>query len=509
MERSTSFDKRNSALEMSPDAFRRAGHDLIDRIADFLETLPQRPVTTGEQPSRIRTLLGQEALPEAGRAASELLERAANLLFDHSLFNGHPRFLGYITASGAPIGALGELLATAVNPNVGAFALSPMATEIEKQTVRWIAELIDYPADCGGLFVSGGTMANFVGYLAGRRAKATWPIRQKGLRKQPPLTVYCSGQTHTWLQKAADQYGQGTDSIRWIKTDDNQRMDVEELERQIRMDLDWGFQPFLVVGTAGTVSTGAVDPLAAIADVCRRYDLWFHVDGAYGAPAAALPENAELFQGLREADSLALDPHKWLYSPLEAGCVLVRDPQDLVEAFHFHPEYYNFDGEVEDPATNFHEYGPQNSRGFRALKVWLGLQQAGRQGYIQMMRDDIALAKALYRVVGTYPELEALSHHLSITTFRFVPDGMSGDDPAEKTYLDNLNAELLNRLQRGGEVFVSNAIIEGVYCLRACVVNFRTTMAEMEALPELVRRVGRQIDAERRCDLKKSYSLSH
>lgn len=503
MKESTFPEKRNSILEMSPDTFRRVGYELVDRIAAFLETLPDKPVTTGEAPRNIRTVLGEETLPEKGKEAEELLGRAANLLFDHSLFNGHPRFLGYITAAGAPIGALGELLAATANPNVGAFALSPMATEIERQTIRWIAELIGYSTDSGGLFVSGGTMANFVGYLTGRRVKLGAAVRREGLREQPPLTVYCSGQTHTWLQKATDEYGQGTDAIRWIKTDNKQRMDVAALEQQIRVDIDRRYQPFLVVGTAGTVSTGAVDPLSGIARICRRYDLWFHVDGAYGAPAAALPENESLFEGLREADSIALDPHKWLYSALDAGCVLVRNPQDLLHTFRFRPEYYNFDGAPDDPVVNFHEYGPENSRGFRALKVWLGLQQAGRQGYIQMIRDDIALAEALFCLAGETPDLESVTRHLSVTTFRFVPEDLSGEAPAVKSYLNRLNAELLSRLQNEGTTFISNAVVGNVYCLRSCVVNFRTQMSDIEALVETVRRLGRQVDSEWRCGLQR------
>ncbi len=488
--------KRISPLDMSPEEFRNAGYALVDRMAELLKALPKKPVTTGEAPSAIRAVLGQESLPEKGAPAGKLLEEAATLLTEHSLFNGHPRFMGYITASGAPIGALGDLLASMVNPNVGAYALSPMATEIERQTVQWIAEMIGYSRDSGGLFVSGGAMANYIGYLTARRARADHDIRKKGLKDKRPLLVYCSEETHTWVQKAADLFGQGTDAIRWIESDEQQRMDTAALERRMRTDLLEGHQPFLVIGTAGTVSTGAVDPLADLARICRQYKLWLHVDGAYGAPAALLPELTELFDGLSLADSIALDPHKWLYSSLEAGCVLVRNPNHLRDTFGYQPVYYNFEGDAEDPGLNFYEYGLQNSRGFRALKVWLAIRQSGRSGYVRMIREDIELADTLYKKIKNSTELEAFSRSLSVTTFRYVPPGWDKDSVEGQQYLNRLNGELVNRLQDSGEAFVSNALIKGNYLLRSCIVNFRTSLSDIKALPEIVIRHGRAVHME-------------
>jgi glutamate/tyrosine decarboxylase-like PLP-dependent enzyme len=488
---------REAPLEIHSDEFRKLGRQLVDQIAEFLDGLPQRPVTTEESPQAIRKLLGTDILPERGSPANDLFDEVADLLFDHSLFNGHPRFWGYITSSAAPIGALADLLATAVNPNVGASILSPIASEIEAQTIRWIADLIGYPRTCGGLLVSGGNMANFVCFLAARKSKATWDINSEGLSVgNQRLIAYVSKETHTWIDKAAELFGLGAKSIRWIATNANQQTDMDALEKQILADRADGHLPFLVVGTAGTVSTGAIDPLPEIAAICKKYDLWFHVDGAYGAPAAVLPEASVQLLGLREADSIALDPHKWLYSPLEAGCALVRDPHHLVETFSHHPAYYNFDGTQEDPPINYYEFGLQNSRGFRALKIWLGLRQVGREGYIQMISDDIALAQALYKIVGKYPELQAITQSLSITTFRFVPLGMPNDLTAVEAYLNKLNEELLNRLQKSGEAFISNAVIEGKYLLRACIVNFRTTLSDVEALPEIVIRLGKKLDSE-------------
>jgi len=432
-------------------------------------------------------------LPEEGSDPEALLDAASRLIPDHSLFNGHPRFFGYITSSPAPIGMLADLLASAVNPNVGGWLLSPAASEVEGQTVRWIAELIGYPPDCGGLLVSGGNMANFVCFFAARVAGAPWDVRAAGVNDgpRPRLRCYGSAETHTWIQKAADLAGLGTEAIRWIPTDDRQRMDVAALAAQLTADKAAGDHPLVVVGTAGSVSTGAVDPLGEIAALCRDHGVWFHVDGAYGGFAAAVPEAPPDLRALAAADSVAVDPHKWLYAPLEAGCALVRDAEALRRAFSYHPPYYHFD----EGATNYVDFGPQNSRGFRALKVWLALRQAGASGYRRMIADDIALSRAMADAIAAHPALELVTQDLSIATFRYVPPDLGTNRSAESVaYLDDLNRALLDALQRGGEAFVSNAIVAGRYVLRACIVNFHTTLADVQAVPEIVARTGKRID---------------
>lgn len=487
-----------ASLDVQPNDFRVLGHRMVDNIADFLQALHERPVTPKDTPAMIRTLLPTGGLPQHGSDPGALLDEAASLMFDHSTFNGHPRFLGYITSSAAPIGALGDLLAAAVNPNVGGWALAPMATEIEAQTVRWIAELIGYPTSCGGILTSGGNMANFIGFLAGLRAKSTWGVRTQGMKGGTggALRLYTSAETHTWVQKAADLFGVGTDAIRWIPTDEHCRMKTKALRDAIVADRAAGDQPFLVIGTAGSVMTGAVDALPELAAISREYKLWFHVDGAYGGFAAALPEASVDLLGLVEADSVAVDPHKWLYAPIEAGCALVRDAVVLRDTFSFHPPYYTFD--ANDDHIDYHEFGPQNTRGFRALKVWLALRQAGRDGYVRMISEDIAMANYLYQRVEATSGLEAWTRDLSIMTFRYVPTDLTPGNPATDAYLNLLNKELLSRLQKAGEVFLTNAIVQAVYLLRACVVNFRTSQLDMHVVPELVVEVGKRVDGELR-----------
>jgi glutamate/tyrosine decarboxylase-like PLP-dependent enzyme len=309
------------------------------------------------------------------------------------------------------------------------------------------------------------------------------------LPRQP--RCYCSGETHTWIQKAADISGLGTDCIRWIPCDGHGRIDLALLRECIARDHEAGDEPFLVVGTAGSVSTGAVDPLQELATLCAESGLWFHVDGAYGGIAAKVPGAPAELSGLALADSVAVDPHKWLYAPLEAGCALVRNSADLLNAFSYHPPYYHFETE----AINFFDLGPQNSRGFRALKVWLAFQQAGREGYVNAIADDIALAEHAFGLFARHPEFEAVSRNLSICTFRYVPPELRNE--AEAAELVNaLNQELLNRIEESGEAFLSNAIVDGKYLLRMCIVNFRTSVDDIEQMPELIAKLGRTIYAE-------------
>jgi glutamate/tyrosine decarboxylase-like PLP-dependent enzyme len=485
---------------MEPDQFRRIGHELVDRIAEFLGSIREIQLTPGETPAQVRALIGRSGLPEQGADPETVLREVTELLLQHSLLNGHPRFMGYISSSAAPVGALADLLAATVNPNVGGWELSPVASEIEAQSVRWIAELVGYPAESSGLLVSGGNMANLVCFLAGRRAMLGEPVRAAGLSGvgATRARVYASTATHTWIQKAADVSGLGTDAIHWIGTDDAQRMNPGMLRRAIREDIASGHRPLMVIGAAGTVATGAIDPLRELAEISREHHLWFHVDGAYGAPAAALPDAPEDLKALRLGDSLAVDPHKWLYAPMEAGCVLVRSPDGLRDAFSYSPSYYRFQTEGEEPPINYYELGPQNSRGFRALKVWLGLRQAGRDGYTQMISDDCRKAEALYRAADAHPEIEAFTLGLSIATFRFVPHDLTPSTPEVEEYLNSLNEALLRRLKTGGDLFVTNAVLDGRFVLRACIVNFRTTLADAASIPDIVAREGRVLDAELR-----------
>jgi glutamate/tyrosine decarboxylase-like PLP-dependent enzyme len=464
-------------------------------------------------PAALRVLLGAaRGLPEAGDDAAALLDEAASLLFEHSPPGGHPRFLGYVAAAPAPIGVLAELLAAALNANVALWRAAPAAAEIEAQTLRWLAELVGFPAAGGGLLTSGGNAANAIALHLALCARLP-RFRDDGL-DGAQLAVYASDQTHGWLHKAVEQAGLGTRALRWIASDARQRLRVQALADAIAADRAAGVVPLMAVGNAGTVGTGAVDPLGALAALCREHGLWLHVDGAYGAPAACLlgsPHAASLgdaaadLAALGKADSLALDPHKWLSAPIEAGGLLVRETGRLAHAYGRHrPSYYDPGGEAgveefEDegdeaagaaaqaaagaraaPADalagpDFYALGPQNTRGFRALKVWLALRMAGREGYRRIVADDIALARRLFERVAAAPGMEAVTRQLGVVTFRARPPGL--DDPAA---LDALNRALLARLRREGEVVLSPAHVDGRFLLRACLVNFRTSAEDVD-----------------------------
>ena len=393
---------------MDAATFRTLGHQLVDQIAELLESVPRGPVTRDESPSAVREALDLNGpLPETGTDPGRCSRRLRTLLFEHSLFNAHPRFFGYITAPPAPIGILGDFLAAAVNPNVGAWTLSPAATEIEAQTVRWIAELIGFPAD---------------GRRPARRAAATWPTSsaswrrarrtpagtcaRKGSPAAPAagLRVYASAETHTWIQKAADLAGLGTDAIRWIPTDADLRMDVHALQRAARGTTpppatcrSWWSARRDRSAPAPSIRC-ATSPRSA-----RTHDAGSMSTARTAASPPRSPDAPDDLRALSLADSVAVDPHKWLYAPLEAGCALVRDPEPLRAAFAYHPPYYHFD----EQATNYVDYGPQNSRGFRALKVWLALRQVGAAGYRAMIADDIRLSRVMADAVRAAPGARA------------------------------------------------------------------------------------------------------
>jgi aromatic-L-amino-acid decarboxylase len=483
----TTTPPRVAPLDLSAEEFRRLGHRLVDDLAAHLSGIRTARVTTGARPAELRALLGGDRpLPALGMPADRLLADATRLVLEQSLYIGHPMFQGYVVGSPAPLGALGDLLASIIDPNVGGYVLAPIATEIERQSVRWIAELLGYDPDCGGLLVSGGNMANFVGFLAGRRAVLGPDFRKDGVAGAGRVAVYCTDETHTWIDKAADLFGHGADTVRKVPLDAHYRMDVAALRRMLREDRAAGLRPIMVIGNAGTVSTGAIDPLLEIAAVAREEGLWFHVDGAYGGFAAALPEATADHRALALADSIAIDPHKWLYAPIECGCALVRTPRHLLDTFSYRPPYYHIDEEDDVPPIFYFEYGLQNSRGFRALKVWLQLQQAGRAGYEAMIREDCRLARVLSEACAAHPDIETLAGGLSITTFRWAPTALRTGRPDDEARLNAFNTRLVERLQAEGRLFVSNAVVGGKYALRSCIVNFRTTEADVRAIPGLV-----------------------
>jgi len=487
-----SENSRSSSLDLSREAIDQLSSQASQLVAEYFNSITERRVFPDTYAGKLNTLIDTE-LSVDGEPLEKLLDECRTVI-DLSRHNGHPRFFGYVASPSTPIGAYAELIGAAFNPNITCWRSAPGGTEIEKLVVRWLGSLISYDTHARGLLTSGGSMANMIALLTASRRKAGYNVSTSGLwNSGPPLTLYVSEEVHMSVPKAADILGLGRDNVRTIRCDESLRLDVEALRRAIQDDLSKGLRPFCVVGSAGTVGTGIVDPLNDIADVAREFDLWFHIDGAYGAPAVLDPDKKSLFRGMERADSLSLDPHKWLYVPVDAGCLLFRDDEVFRSTFSTQDaEYIKRHGYSDDEAFAFWDYGVELSRRFRALKVWLTLRYYGTQKIAAAICDDIKLARYLSELVDQAEDFELLSPvELSICCFRYIPPELkaaSGSNAkATNEQLDQLNARIMNVVQTGGRAYLSNASVHGRFALRACITNFRTTRADIEATVEIVR----------------------
>jgi glutamate/tyrosine decarboxylase-like PLP-dependent enzyme len=428
------------------------------------------------------------------------------MTFDYSGYLGHPRFYAYISGAGTVPGAAADLLAAGINMNAGGWRLAPSATEIELGLGRWFAQdVFGLPEGSGGALTSGGAMANFVALKVARDARAGWDVRRDGVAAGPALGLYLSTETHVVSIRGADMLGIGSGNVRQIAVDDDHRIRVGDLRARIAEDREAGVHPFAVVATAGTVSTGVVDPLEEIAEVCRGEGLWFHVDAAYGGPAMLADDLRPLFAGIEQADSIAFDPHKWLYTPHSGGCIVVRDMELMRRAFDVdYVAYVVKDEEHTDWGVDLGRHSPNFSRGFWALKVWVSLLAHGRKAYARRISHDAELARYLGARAEEHEEFELMAPvGLSITCFRYVPTDLSSSGPrpggpARDAYLDELNNRLMTAIQLDGRVYCSNAVLDGRFCLRSCIVNFRTEAEDLDALLDVASELGATLDAELR-----------
>lgn len=467
--------------------------ELLDRLHDDL------PVARDRTAADVRDAVALE-IPARPMPTDELMAHLRQVVFDESMYPGHPGFFAYISGAGTVPGAAADLIAAALNQNTGASRLSPAATEIEQHLVKWFARRLGMPEGSMGYITSGGAMTNFIGLAVARSQHAGWDVRSEGMRAGPQLTVYVSSEVHDTIDRAAQMLGIGSVGIRHLDTDDALRLKVSALRAAIEADISAGFRPIAVVGTAGTVGTGAIDPLASIAEVCAEYGIWFHVDAAYGGPAALTDQLRHLFDGIERADSVGFDLHKWLYIPHAAACLLVRDPAHLAEAFAVNAAYIATDDDLTGWGVDIYKLSPHFSRPFAALKIWVSLLAHGWDAYERRINHDVALTHYLQRLVVEHRELEAMTEpSLSITCFRFVPKDLAGRSDADE-FLDLLNERLLFDLQLGGRVFPSNAVVNGRFTLRSCIVNFRTEADNMEELARETVRLGRILDTELRPD---------
>jgi glutamate/tyrosine decarboxylase-like PLP-dependent enzyme len=473
----------------SADEIRRVGYRAVDLIAEHLTALPGEPAFRPVPPALADAFLA-EPPPAAGEAPDAVLDRFARDVAPHPFGNGHPRFFGWVNSPPAVMGVFAAALGAAMNPSVAGG--NHAAVWVERQVAEWFKALFGFPREGMGLLVSGGSAAAITALAVARHvacARRGWDVRARGL-PAARLLVYKSAEGHGCNQKAAELLGIGSANVREVPVDGALRLRPDALDAMLADDLAAGHVPVAVVASAGTVNTGAVDPLAALADVCRRHGVWLHVDGAYGAPAALTDEYRDELAALGRADSVAVDAHKWLYVPVDAGLVLVRDADAMRDAFSLVPAYIRTDGNthgVQGPPW-LSEYGAEQTRPFRGLKVWMALRHLGVDGYRALVGRDVALARHWADRVRAAPDLVLWEPQgMSIVCFRVVPPALADDGPA----LDALNRAVLGAVQLGGAGFLSSTVLGGRFWLRACVVNPRATADDVDAVLAAVRAAAR------------------
>lgn len=467
------------------DEYRALAHRMVDESLDYLRDVRERPVWK-PMPERVRLTLANEPLPRAGRGDEAAYADFLDLVRPYPNGNIHPRFWGWVMGTGTPQAAMADFLSSVMNPNVGGLEQSPVL--VERQVVKWCAELMGFPTDAGGILVSGGTMANVFALAVARQQRAGFDVRAEGLQgDHPMLLVYASTEMHGWLKKACEFLGLGNAAFRRVPVRDDYTVDVAAMAAMITADRAAGHRPLCVMGTAGTVQTGATDDLTALADLAQREQLWFHVDGAFGAMARLSPETAVQVHGMERADSLAFDLHKWGYLPFDVACVLTRRDADLVETFSMQAAYLTSEsrGLLAKEGFNYFDRGLELTRGFKALKVWMMFRAAGTDTIGAHIARNVRQAQRLAALVESHPDLELLAPApLNLVNFRYAPEG------AAPTSLDALNREILARLQEDGIAAPSGTVLRERFAIRVAVTNHRSNDADFDALVAAVVRLG-------------------
>jgi aromatic-L-amino-acid decarboxylase len=489
-------------LDPPPGEIHRMANAAVELMAEYLGTIRDRRLYPHTSSRQIREQLDR-SLPAEATGFEQLLDVIRKPLIELSRHNGHPRMFGYVQAPGTAIASFADLLVSTLNANLTAWRSAPAAVELERLTIDWIKQIIGFDPKAVGLFVSGGSMANIAGLAAARRAKAPPEISSEGAHScSRTLRVYASEEVHHSIPKAAALLGIGRENVRAIGVDRNFKINLGELVAAIEQDRAAGHLPICVVANAGTVATGASDPLPQISEVARRFNLWLHIDGAYGGFAALAKSARPLFASIAEADSLTLDPHKWLYLPADCGCILYRDPETARATFAHEAEYTRVIGQEANEAFAFWDYGPELSRRFRALKVWMLLKGVGVRALGDAIEKDLACARHFEKLIKESDDFEMLAPvELSIFCFRHLPAGLksalteasSSERNKIEAQLDAHNERLLLALQRDGSSYLSNARLRGHFALRGCVMNYRTTMHDMEILLGDLRRIAVQL----------------
>jgi glutamate/tyrosine decarboxylase-like PLP-dependent enzyme len=469
------------------EGLRSLGHRMLDDMLDFLSTLRETPAWQPVPPSVKDHFRGP--LPTEPQDVAAVYQEFVEDVLPYTNGNRHPRFWGWVQGNGTALGMLADMLASGMNPHLAGFDQSPIL--VENQVLAWLIELMGMPAETSGILVGGGTMANITGLVVARNAKAGFDIREQGLQgsRHPMLQLYGSTETHGWAQKAAELMGLGNRAFHRVAVDTDFRINLSALRRAVDDDRRAGHRPFCVIGNAGTVNTGAIDDLAALAKFCREEDLWFHVDGAFGALARIVPSLASLVAGIEQADSVAFDLHKWMYLPFEVACVLVRDAKAHVDAFTLKPSYLAETSRgVIAGGLPFAERGLELTRSFRALKVWMSLKTHGIGLFSRLIEQNVRQARYCASLIKAHPDLELLAPvALNIVCFRFAPKNAIPDG------LNRVNEEILLRIQESGLAVPSSTRIGEAFALRVAITNHRSKREDFDVLVNAVSDIGREL----------------
>ncbi len=472
------------------DAVRILGHRMVDDMLDYLAELDERPAWQ-PAPESVKSHFNAP-VPLEGQEIEQIYQEFLEYVHPFPIGNLHPRFWGWVFGTGTVMGAFAEFLAAVMNTNAGDID-HHSANHVEKQVLAWIKEMIGYPTNASGLLTSGCSAASLVGLTVARNAMAKFDLRKEGVNAaESKMVLYASQEIHSSIQKAVEILGLGTDSLRKVPVDENFKINLNVIQERIYEDRQQGFQPFCVVGAAGTTNTGAVDDLHGLADLCQREKLWLHIDAAFGAWAALAPGAKDLVRGMERADSLALDLHKWMYMQYEIGCILVRHPDQHKQAFFLRPDYLarveGGRGMTGGDLPWLTDYGYQLSRRFNALKAWMSIKEYGSRKYGRLIQQNIDQAQYLAQLVQEHQSLQLLAPvPLNVVCFRYIHEGLDDSE------LDLLNQKILVELQESGLAVLSGTRIQGNYALHMAHTNHRSRWEDFDMLVEEIVKLGGQL----------------
>ncbi len=487
MEKLTTANEVDQTLDPKDwTEIRALGHQMIDDVMDLLQNIHKEPVWK-KIPAETKAFYGQP-IPLLPSSPTDVYDEFRQHIFRFYKGNIHPRFFAWVEGTGTPMGVLAELLAAGMNPNVGIGEHAAMY--IDKQVIDWCKQMLHYPMEASGILLSGGSMANITGLAVARNHQLQKNIRKEGVRTvKGQMLLYCSTETHSCMQKAAEVLGLGTDAVRKIKVDDNYQIDINELVNTIEADLLIGHYPFCIVGNAGTVNTGAIDPLDDLLEISRKYHLWLHIDGAFGALAKLTPEFASSLKAIEEADSVAFDLHKWMYMPYEVGCVLIKNAQAHRDAFAVTPSYLvQSDRGLAGGLESNNSYGMELSRGFKSLKVWMSIKEHGLKKYAAMIGQNIQQCFYMSELVEKEPKLELLTPvTMNIVCYRYKKVGLADEA------LNQLNKEIIIQLQERGIASPSSTVLNGCVAIRIANVNQRSKLSDFRLIAKETVAIGDEL----------------